>query len=127
MHSSSSQFPIISEFGEERLLCCSCDPLINDTSVIQSETTNLQQRINSLTQEVLGTSSISDGEVTRYRADSLDTTVERCACKAGHRRTWKGFFKVKYLFTNHNWGNNFTAKLYIPQVFLTDLKVCLKW
>ncbi|KAK5884293.1 hypothetical protein CesoFtcFv8_018130 [Champsocephalus esox] len=46
------KFPIISEFGEERLLCCSCDPLINDTSVIQSETTNLQQRINSLTQEL---------------------------------------------------------------------------
>ncbi|CAG01635.1 unnamed protein product, partial [Tetraodon nigroviridis] len=46
------KFPMISEFGEERILCCSCDPIINDTSVIQSETTNLQQRVNSLTQEV---------------------------------------------------------------------------
>lgn len=46
------QFPMISEFGEERILCCSCEPIIKDTSVIQSETTNLQQRINSLTQEV---------------------------------------------------------------------------
>lgn len=46
------QFPMISEFGEERILCCSCEPSIKDTSVIQSETTNLQQRINSLTQEV---------------------------------------------------------------------------
>lgn len=44
---------MISEFGEDRTLCCSCDPIINDTSVIQSETTNLQQKINSLTQEVL--------------------------------------------------------------------------
>lgn len=44
---------MISEFGEERILCCSCDPVIKDTSVIQSETTNLQQRVNSLTQEVL--------------------------------------------------------------------------
>lgn len=46
------QFPMISEFGEERMLCCSCEPIMKDTSVIQSETTNLQQRINSLTQEV---------------------------------------------------------------------------
>uniref|UniRef100_H3CZR8 TBK1 binding protein 1 n=1 Tax=Tetraodon nigroviridis TaxID=99883 RepID=H3CZR8_TETNG len=46
------KFPMISEFGEERILCCSCDPIINDTSVIQSETTNLQQRVNSLTQEL---------------------------------------------------------------------------
>ncbi len=46
------QFPMISEFGEERILCCSCEPAIKDTSVIQSETTNLQQRINSLSQEV---------------------------------------------------------------------------
>ncbi|XP_029294276.1 TANK-binding kinase 1-binding protein 1-like isoform X2 [Cottoperca gobio] len=46
------EFPMISEFGEERVLCCSCEPIINDTSVIQSETTNLQQRINSLTQEL---------------------------------------------------------------------------
>ena len=43
---------MISEFGEERILCCSCEPIVKDTSVIQSETTNLQQRINSLTQEV---------------------------------------------------------------------------
>lgn len=43
---------MISEFGEERILCCSCEPIMKDTSVIQSETTNLQQRINSLTQEV---------------------------------------------------------------------------
>lgn len=43
---------MISEFGEERILCCSCDSIIKDTSVIQSETTNLQQRVNSLTQEV---------------------------------------------------------------------------
>uniref|UniRef100_A0A3P8RQ65 TBK1 binding protein 1 n=1 Tax=Amphiprion percula TaxID=161767 RepID=A0A3P8RQ65_AMPPE len=46
------KFPMISEFGEERILCCSCEPIIKDTSVIQSETTNLQQRINSLTQEL---------------------------------------------------------------------------
>ncbi|XP_044038614.1 TANK-binding kinase 1-binding protein 1-like isoform X3 [Siniperca chuatsi] len=46
------KFPMISEFGEERILCCSCKPIITDTSVIQSETTNLQQRINSLTQEL---------------------------------------------------------------------------
>lgn len=47
------QFPMISEFGEERIMCCSCEPSIKDASVIQSETTNLQQRVNSLTQEVL--------------------------------------------------------------------------
>ncbi|XP_056869842.1 TANK-binding kinase 1-binding protein 1-like isoform X1 [Takifugu flavidus] len=46
------KFPMISEFGEERILCCSCDSIIKDTSVIQSETTNLQQRVNSLTQEL---------------------------------------------------------------------------
>ncbi|XP_026181471.1 TANK-binding kinase 1-binding protein 1-like [Mastacembelus armatus] len=46
------KFPMISEFGEERMLCCSCEPIMKDTSVIQSETTNLQQRINSLTQEL---------------------------------------------------------------------------
>uniref|UniRef100_A0A665UC17 Uncharacterized protein n=1 Tax=Echeneis naucrates TaxID=173247 RepID=A0A665UC17_ECHNA len=46
------KFPLVSEFGEERIVCCSCEPIIKDTSVIQSETTNLQQRINSLTQEV---------------------------------------------------------------------------
>ncbi|XP_034395852.1 TANK-binding kinase 1-binding protein 1-like [Cyclopterus lumpus] len=46
------KFPMVSEFGEERILCCSCEPIIKDTSVIQSETTNLQQRINSLTQEL---------------------------------------------------------------------------
>ncbi|XP_045899538.1 TANK-binding kinase 1-binding protein 1-like [Micropterus dolomieu] len=46
------KFPMISEFGEERTLCCSCEPIIKDTSEIQSETTNLQQRINSLTQEL---------------------------------------------------------------------------
>lgn len=43
---------MISEFGEERILCCSCDPIVKDTSVIQAETTNLQQRVNTLTQEV---------------------------------------------------------------------------
>uniref|UniRef100_A0A667W8Y1 TBK1 binding protein 1 n=1 Tax=Myripristis murdjan TaxID=586833 RepID=A0A667W8Y1_9TELE len=46
------KFPMISEFGEERTLCCSCEPVVKDTSAIQSETTNLQQRINSLTQEL---------------------------------------------------------------------------
>ncbi|XP_047427572.1 TANK-binding kinase 1-binding protein 1-like isoform X3 [Mugil cephalus] len=46
------KFPMISEFGEERILCCSCEPVIKDTSVIQAETTNLQQRVNSLTQEL---------------------------------------------------------------------------
>lgn len=46
------QFPMITEFGEETILCCSCEPIIKDTSTIQSQTTNLQQRINSLTQEV---------------------------------------------------------------------------
>ncbi|XP_068435616.1 TANK-binding kinase 1-binding protein 1-like isoform X2 [Clinocottus analis] len=46
------EFPMVSEFGEERILCRSCEPIIKDTSVIQSETTNLQQRINSLTQEL---------------------------------------------------------------------------
>ncbi|XP_074511212.1 TANK-binding kinase 1-binding protein 1-like isoform X1 [Sebastes fasciatus] len=46
------KFPMSSDFGGERILCCSCEPIIKDTSVIQSETTNLQQRINSLTQEL---------------------------------------------------------------------------
>nr|XP_040046174.1 TANK-binding kinase 1-binding protein 1-like isoform X1 [Gasterosteus aculeatus aculeatus] len=46
------EFPMVSEFGEERILCRSCEPIVKDTSVIQSETTNLQQRINSLTQEL---------------------------------------------------------------------------
>uniref|UniRef100_A0A3P8VWR3 TBK1 binding protein 1 n=1 Tax=Cynoglossus semilaevis TaxID=244447 RepID=A0A3P8VWR3_CYNSE len=46
------KFPMISEFGEERLVCCSCGPIMKETSVIQSETTNLQQRVNSLTQEL---------------------------------------------------------------------------
>ncbi|XP_047184105.1 TANK-binding kinase 1-binding protein 1-like [Scophthalmus maximus] len=46
------KFPMISEFGEERIVFYSCEPIIKDTSVIQSQTTNLQQRINSLTQEL---------------------------------------------------------------------------
>ncbi|XP_028310223.1 TANK-binding kinase 1-binding protein 1-like [Gouania willdenowi] len=46
------KFPMISEFGEEQIVCCSCEPLINDISIIQSQTTNLQQKINSLTQEL---------------------------------------------------------------------------
>lgn len=46
------KFPMITEFGEERVMCCSCEPIVKDTSVIQSQTTNLQQRINSLTQEL---------------------------------------------------------------------------
>ncbi|KAM9844072.1 TANK-binding kinase 1-binding protein 1-like [Aulostomus maculatus] len=46
------KFPMISKFGDERTLCCSCEPVIKDTSVIQSETTNLQQRINCLSQEL---------------------------------------------------------------------------
>ncbi|XP_074553401.1 TANK-binding kinase 1-binding protein 1-like [Halichoeres trimaculatus] len=46
------EFPMMSDFGEERILCCSCEPIIKDTSIIQSETTNLQQRVNSLTQEL---------------------------------------------------------------------------
>ncbi|KAL3987796.1 hypothetical protein ACER0C_014911 [Sarotherodon galilaeus] len=46
------KFPMITEFGEETILCCSCEPIIKDTSTIQSQTTNLQQRINSLTQEL---------------------------------------------------------------------------
>uniref|UniRef100_UPI0037E8B819 TANK-binding kinase 1-binding protein 1-like n=1 Tax=Semicossyphus pulcher TaxID=241346 RepID=UPI0037E8B819 len=46
------EFPVMSDFGEERILCCSCEPIIKDTSIIQSETTNLQQRVNSLTQEL---------------------------------------------------------------------------
>ncbi|KAI3360337.1 hypothetical protein L3Q82_014646, partial [Scortum barcoo] len=45
-------FPMISEFGEDRIPCCSCEPIIRDTNVIQSETTNLQQKINSLSQEL---------------------------------------------------------------------------
>ncbi|KAM6957528.1 TANK-binding kinase 1-binding protein 1-like [Aplochiton taeniatus] len=45
------KFPIISEYGEEQTLCCSCEPL-KDSSLLQSETTNLQQRVNSLTQEL---------------------------------------------------------------------------
>ncbi|CDQ74830.1 unnamed protein product [Oncorhynchus mykiss] len=45
------KFPMISEFEEERTLqCCSCEP--KETCLLQSETTNLQQRVNSLTQEV---------------------------------------------------------------------------
>ncbi|XP_041634018.1 TANK-binding kinase 1-binding protein 1-like isoform X2 [Cheilinus undulatus] len=46
------EFPMMSDFGEDRIMCCSCEPIIKDTSIIQSETTNLQQRINSLTQEL---------------------------------------------------------------------------
>ncbi|XP_053300307.1 TANK-binding kinase 1-binding protein 1 [Pleuronectes platessa] len=46
------EFPMISEFGEERIVCYSREPIIKDASDIQSETTNLQQRINSLTQEL---------------------------------------------------------------------------
>lgn len=45
-----SQFPVISEFGEDRSVCYPRDP--KDASLLQSETTNLQQRVNSLTQEV---------------------------------------------------------------------------
>ncbi|XP_029015250.1 TANK-binding kinase 1-binding protein 1-like [Betta splendens] len=46
------KFPMISGFGEDRILCRTCEPSIKETSEIQSETTNLQQRINSLTQEL---------------------------------------------------------------------------
>lgn len=64
LYSPVLQFPMISEFGEERILCCSCEPIIKDTSVIQSETTNLQQRVNSLTQEVLcNISSVAIAEI----------------------------------------------------------------
>ncbi|XP_034046641.1 TANK-binding kinase 1-binding protein 1-like isoform X2 [Thalassophryne amazonica] len=46
------KFPVIDDFGGEKILCHSCEPLLNDKSLLQSETTNLQQRINSLTQEL---------------------------------------------------------------------------
>ncbi|XP_077415490.1 TANK-binding kinase 1-binding protein 1-like isoform X2 [Vanacampus margaritifer] len=44
------EFPI-NTFGEERVYF-SCQPIIKDNNVIQSETSNLQHRINSLTQEL---------------------------------------------------------------------------
>ncbi|CAK6980928.1 TANK-binding kinase 1-binding protein 1-like [Scomber scombrus] len=61
------KFPMISKFGEERTLCCSCEPIIKDTSVIQSETTNLQQRINSLTQEL---------QKTKEREERLEEVIQ---------------------------------------------------
>ncbi|XP_077391841.1 TANK-binding kinase 1-binding protein 1-like isoform X2 [Festucalex cinctus] len=44
------EFPMINTFGEERVYF-SCQP-IKDNNIIQSETSNLQHRINSLTQEL---------------------------------------------------------------------------
>ncbi|XP_030649906.1 TANK-binding kinase 1-binding protein 1-like [Chanos chanos] len=44
------KFPMISEFGEERSICCSCEP--KEASLSQTEASSLQQRINSLTQEL---------------------------------------------------------------------------
>ncbi|XP_056257531.1 TANK-binding kinase 1-binding protein 1-like isoform X2 [Seriola aureovittata] len=61
------KFPMISEFGEERIVCCSCEPIIKDTSGIQSETTNLQQRINSLTQEL---------QKTKEREERLEEVIQ---------------------------------------------------
>ncbi|XP_031430694.1 TANK-binding kinase 1-binding protein 1-like isoform X2 [Clupea harengus] len=45
------EFPMISEFGEERSPCCSCDP--KESSLMMSDSSSLQQNINSLTQELL--------------------------------------------------------------------------
>ncbi|XP_049602146.1 TANK-binding kinase 1-binding protein 1 isoform X1 [Syngnathus scovelli] len=45
------KFPMINTFGEERVYF-SCQPVIKDNNIIQSETSNLQHRINSLTQEL---------------------------------------------------------------------------
>uniref|UniRef100_W5KL41 TBK1 binding protein 1 n=1 Tax=Astyanax mexicanus TaxID=7994 RepID=W5KL41_ASTMX len=45
------KFPMISEFAEERSLCCSCEP--KETKVIHTEaSSSLQQRISTLTQEL---------------------------------------------------------------------------
>ncbi|XP_029997388.1 TANK-binding kinase 1-binding protein 1-like isoform X3 [Sphaeramia orbicularis] len=46
------KFPVICDFGEEKIPCCSCEPIIKDTSTIQSDNTDLQQKISSLTQEL---------------------------------------------------------------------------
>ncbi|XP_051905618.1 TANK-binding kinase 1-binding protein 1-like [Hippocampus zosterae] len=45
------KFPMINTFGEERVYF-SCQPIIKDNNIVQSETSNLQHRINSLTQEL---------------------------------------------------------------------------
>ncbi|XP_041943679.1 TANK-binding kinase 1-binding protein 1-like isoform X1 [Alosa sapidissima] len=44
------KFPMISEFGEERSPCCSCEP--KESSLMMSDSSSLQQKINSLTQEL---------------------------------------------------------------------------
>ncbi|XP_056143540.1 TANK-binding kinase 1-binding protein 1-like [Lampris incognitus] len=46
------KFPMISGFGEEKVLCCSCETVVKETSSTLSETNDLQQKINSLTQEL---------------------------------------------------------------------------
>uniref|UniRef100_A0A3Q3DVD7 TBK1 binding protein 1 n=1 Tax=Hippocampus comes TaxID=109280 RepID=A0A3Q3DVD7_HIPCM len=45
------KFPMINTFGEERVYF-SCQPIVKDNNIVQSETSNLQHRINSLTQEL---------------------------------------------------------------------------
>lgn len=46
------QFPMISEFGDDRNSYCSFEP--KDTALLQSENGSLQQRLNILTLEVRG-------------------------------------------------------------------------
>ncbi|KAF3699575.1 TANK-binding kinase 1-binding protein 1 [Channa argus] len=84
------EFPMISEFGEERILCCSYEPIMKDTSVIQSETTNMQQRINSLTQET----TLAEQHVERIhsleaalrqRETSLQKLSAQLRSKDGHQ------------------------------------------
>ena len=44
------QFPMISEFGEDRNSYCSFES--KENALLQSENGNLQQRVNALTHEV---------------------------------------------------------------------------
>ncbi|XP_070305699.1 TANK-binding kinase 1-binding protein 1 [Salvelinus sp. IW2-2015] len=75
------KFPMISEFEEERTLqCCSCEP--KETSLLQSETTNLQQRVNSLTQEVRHGGRERRGE----EGDRGETSVKREMRREGRGR-----------------------------------------
>ncbi|XP_053707764.1 TANK-binding kinase 1-binding protein 1-like isoform X2 [Synchiropus splendidus] len=61
------KFPMIHVSGEERNLCCSCELTITDAGGIQTETTNLQLRVNSLTQEL---------QKTKEREEQLEDVIQ---------------------------------------------------
>ncbi|XP_028840967.1 TANK-binding kinase 1-binding protein 1-like isoform X2 [Denticeps clupeoides] len=59
------KFPMITEFGEDSNLCCSCEA--KEPSLLPSENSNLQQKINTLTQEL---------QKTKEREERLEEIIQ---------------------------------------------------